>query len=346
MKKSVFYISVSLLSACTVQERSVDLEPSPASSMAEFCEKLPRSSYADLDRLEYESAWFELYRVSEGVTAIYEPYQWQEVISYLIEGQDRALLFDTGNGIEDIAAVVNELTDKPISVLNSHSHYDHVGGNYQFDRIYGMKTSFSKSRQKGVENQEIAIELSDAALCKAPPGGATSQTHVGRPYTITHEVSDGSLIDLGGRQLEIIHIPGHTPDALALIDREARLLWTGDSYYSGPIWLYAPETDLNAYRQSLDRLIAEAENVDALLPAHNTPWVSPDVLLRVRRGFDEMLSGTAIKVPQWEGTVIYELAGEEEFSFLMRDEPLPYQTIPEKNRPENNEADTKKPLAE
>lgn len=330
MDKRIVLFVFFALSACATDGPKVPSnealsETSPASSMAEFCAKLPRAKYASLERVSYSSSWFELYRVSEGVTAIYEPYQWQEVISYLIEGEHSALLFDSGNGIEDIAEVVGALTRKPVSVLNSHSHYDHVGGNYQFERIYGMQTEFTNARQLGVPNKDIAIELSNEALCKSPPGGASAETHIGRAYQVTDRIADGSIIDLGGRQLEVIHLPGHTPDSLALIDRAAGLLWTGDSYYSGPIWLYAPETDLAAYRLSLDRLIDEASEVKALLPAHNTPWVAPDVLVRVRDGFEQMLAGKAIKVPQWEGTVIYQLPDEKEFSFLMRDEPLPYK---------------------
>ena len=305
-------------------EQTAMHQDTSASSMPEFCVNLPRAAYAALPRIEYPSEWFELYRVAPGVTAIYEPYQWQEVISYLIEGTHSALLFDTGNGIEDIAVVVNSLTDKPISVLNSHSHYDHVGGNHAFDKIFGMNTEFTRARQKGIANKEIAIELSAEALCKQPPSGATQSTHLGRAYSITETVQDGSIIDLGGRQLEVISIPGHTPDAIALVDREAGFMWTGDSYYSGPIWLYAQETDLVAYQKSLERLIKESKNIKALLPAHNTPWVAPSVLPRVKAGFNAMLNGKAKRVGSWPATVVYQIDGETEFSFLMRDEALPY----------------------
>lgn len=315
---------LTLLIILTVNTALVAAQEAPEVGNATFCSNLPRGAYSELQRIDYPNDWFELYKVAPGVTAIYEPYQWQEVISYLIEGEDRALLFDTGNGIEDIFKVVSSLTNKPISVLNSHSHYDHVGGNYAFDSIYGMKTEFTRSRQKGVPNKDIAIELSAEALCKQPPSGASASSHLGRAYTITETIKDGSIIDLGGRLLEVISIPGHTPDAIALIDRDAGLMWTGDSYYSGPIWLYAPETDLAAYQQSLDRLIKESKNLKALLPAHNTPWVSPSVLPRVKAGFIAMLSGKAKRVESWEGTVVYEIDGETEFSFLMRDEPLPY----------------------
>ncbi len=72
-----------------------------------------------------------------GVLAIYEPHQAEETISYLILGKKMALLFDTGMGISDIRKVTGELTQLPIVVLNSHTHNDHVGGNWQFDTVYG-----------------------------------------------------------------------------------------------------------------------------------------------------------------------------------------------------------------
>ena len=292
--------------------------------MASFCAKLPRPEYTQLERVEIADDWFEVYQVADGVTAIYEPHQWQEVISYLIEGDDSALLFDTGNGIGDIAAVVAGLTEKPITVLNSHGHYDHVGGNYQFETILGMDTEFTRARQQGHANESIAIEVSPEALCRPLPEGVTEENHVGRPYQIDQFIEDGFEIDLGGRTLEVILIPGHTPDAIALIDREARLMWTGDSFYAGPIWLFASETDLAAYAESLDRMIAEIPNVNALLPAHNTPWVEPGVLLRVHSGFEAMLDGNTERLDQGDGMIEHRIEGEEGFSFLMRDEELPY----------------------
>ncbi|MFT5676029.1 MAG: glyoxylase-like metal-dependent hydrolase (beta-lactamase superfamily II) [Paraglaciecola sp.] len=315
------------LAACadSTTDRTIESQISdPAQSMADFCKSLPRAEYKTLERIKHNSEWFEVYQVAPGVTAIYEPHQWQEVISYLIEGENAALVFDTGNGIADLAAVINKLTDKPVSVLNSHSHYDHVGGNYAFGKIYGMDTPFSHKRQKGIANKDIAIEVSADALCRPLPSGVSEKSHLGRPYKVTDLIQHGSVIDLGKRQLEVIHVPGHTPDAIALIDREAGLMWTGDSFYAGTIWLYAPETDLAAYAQSLQKMVAEVPNLKALLPAHNTPWVAPQTLLRAQAGFTAMLAGKAQRVEQGDGMVEYHIPGDKDFSFLMRDEKLPY----------------------
>jgi len=294
-----------------------------AASLADFCAKYPRPEYKSLKRIIHNSDWFELYEVSPGVVAIYEPHQWQEVISYLIEGDEKAILFDTGNGIGDIATLVYKITEKPVTVLNSHTHYDHVGGNYAFDRILGIDTDFTREKQEGIKNAEISIEVSQPALCRPTPNDVNESNHIGRPFQITDTINDGTQIDLGNRIVEVIQVPGHTPDAIALIDRKAGLLWTGDSFYSGPIWLHAPETDLTAYRQSLQRLVKELPDIKALLPAHNTPWVEPSVLIDVLLGFDAMMSGQLIKVPQGEGLSEYRLKVDRRFSFLMRDEDVP-----------------------
>lgn len=319
MSKRTFFVYLAALVVMACSPLAV-----ADNSMAGFCKNLPRPEYATLARVPHHSEWFELYQVAPDVIAIYEPHQWQEVISYLIEGSESALLFDTGNGIADIAKLVRGLTDKPVSVLNSHTHYDHVGGNHAFDKVYGMNTDFTRRRQSGHSNSDIKIEVSAQALCKPLPEGVSEDTHVGQPFTVTHTLEDGSVIDLGDRQLEVLHVPGHTPDSVVLIDRAAGLMWTGDSYYSGPIWLFAQETDLVAYQETLDRLISELPNINALLPAHNTPWVRPNVLVRVKKAFVAMLSGQTVKQNQGTGMVEHTWGDEKEFSFLMRDEALPY----------------------
>lgn len=312
------------LTMCLSTPRSWAEDISPNFSMGAFCQKLPRQEYAKLTRVDDTDEWFQIYQVAEGVKAIYEAHQWQETISYLIEGDSHALLFDTGNGISDIHALVKRLTRKPIVVINSHSHFDHVGGNHAFKTIYGLKTRFSKNREQGVSNADIAEEVSNDALCRPLPKGVSTKTHIGQAYKVTKHIKDGHVFELGSRSLEVIHVPGHTPDAIALIDRKNRLLWTGDTFYAGPIWLYAPETSLGSYEKSLNRLMLEYQNVDHLLPAHNTPLVSVELLPRVLNAFKKVMAGTAKRQESFQGTVIYSIEGESKFSFLLRDNPYSY----------------------
>jgi putrescine transport system substrate-binding protein len=111
-------------------------------------------------------------------------------------------------------------------------------------------------------------------------------------------------------------LPGHTDDSIALLDREAGFLWSGDSFYAGPIWLFFPETDLAAYRESVAKLAALAPKLRAVFPAHNTPKANPALLLALRDSLDRVLAGKVDPVPVGDGNVEFRFAG---FSFLMRE---------------------------
>jgi glyoxylase-like metal-dependent hydrolase (beta-lactamase superfamily II) len=134
----------------------------------------------------------EVYEVETGVWAFHEPFQWQEVISYLIVGSDSALLFDTANGMGNIRAIVDQLTDKPVQVLNSHSHFDHVGGDHQFEEVLSPSTKFSLANSRGNDSEQIKMEASAEALCKGLPTGVTKESHRIRPYAITAQIKDGA----------------------------------------------------------------------------------------------------------------------------------------------------------
>ncbi len=312
-------LGLAILAACggeAVPDAGPVGEVSDEAIAADWCSRLPRALYAELDRVDVESDWFEVWEAGDGVLAIYEPKQWQEVISYLVLGADRALLFDTGMGIARISDVVAQLTELPVTVVNSHSHLDHVGGNAEFSSVVGMDTDFTRARATGLANERVRGEVLPDALCGSLPEGVTQDNYISRSWTVTEVATDGHTIDLGGRVLEILHIPGHTPDAIALLDAEAGYLWTGDTFYEGPIWLFAPETDLDAYAASIARLAGLVPDLTRLLPAHNTPVADPIRLNELRDAFSAVRDGTLEGTRSGPGaeTVEYEAGA---FSILM-----------------------------
>lgn len=284
-----------------------------ADSTPEWCRNLPRPEYAHLHQVKVSGDWFQVYRIAPGVFAIYEPHQYEEVISYLIVGQRRALLFDTGMGIANIRKTVEELTKLPISVLNSHTHNDHVGDNWRFQDIYGMETAFTRESAKG-SSADAQAELAPDQLCGPLPAGFDPKTYATKPFHITHWMHDGDKIDLGGRTLQVVATPGHTPDAISLLDSANGLLFTGDSYYAGPIFLYRPETDLDAYVNSLRKMVAIAPRLKLLLPAHNVPVADPAVLAQVLDAIQQVRAGK-VQGAARDGKVEYKFSG---FSFLMK----------------------------
>ncbi len=287
--------------------------PRTAPQTPEWCKSLPRPEFKALQRVLPDDPWFEVYKVAPGVFAIYEPHQAEEVISYLIVGNKQALLFDTGMGIGDIRKVTAKLTSRPVVVLNSHTHDDHVGGNWQFTFVYGMDTDFTRTNAKG-SREDAQAEITPDQLCGDLPKGFNPKTYATKPWKISHAIRDGFKVNLGGRTLEVLSTPGHTPDAICLLDRENGLLFTGDTYYPAPIWLFRPETDLDAYVASVKRLAALAPELKLVLGAHNIPVAQPDVLPKLVEAIQAVRSGQGAVKPAGEGKVINTFGG---FTFLL-----------------------------
>lgn len=279
----------------------------------EWCRKLPRPEYSKLERVPVRDPWFEVYRVRPGVFAIYEPHQSEEVISYLITGNRRALLFDTGMGISNIRKTAGELTSLPLSVLNSHTHNDHVGDNWRFTDIYAMDTAFTRANAKGSQ-ADAQAEIAPGEICGNLPAGFDRAAYRTKPFHIAHWMRDGETLDLGGRKVQVIATPGHTPDSISLFDQTNGLLFTGDTYYPGPIFLYRPETDLDAYTASLRKMIALGSRVQLLLPAHNVPVADPNDLGRALAAMEKIRSGEVQPVAHGDKRE-YRFPG---FSFLMK----------------------------
>ena len=284
------------------------------STIPDWCRPLPRPEYKSLERFTVSDPWFEVYKPASGVFAIYEPHQAEEVISYLVVGKKRALLFDTGMGISDIKKVTAELTRLPIIVINSHTHDDHVGGNWEFETIYGMDTDFTRQNARG-SREDAQAEIMPDQICGALPKGFDSKAYATRPWKITAYTHDGDRFDLGGRTLEVIATPGHTPDAISLIDRANGLLFTGDTYYPAPIWLFRPETDFKAYAASISRLNALAPDIRVVLGAHNIPVASPTVLTRLVLAFAAVRKGKVTATANSAGKVLYKVG---DIAFLMQ----------------------------
>ena len=245
--------------------------------------------------------------------AIYDTHQYEEIISFLVVGGTKAALFDTGMGISNIRKVVEEITTLPVIVLNSHTHNDHVGDNWRFNDIYGMDTDFTRANAKG-SKEDAQAEIAPDQICGKLPAGFNAADYAIKPWTITHWIHDGDKIDLGGRTLQVIATPGHTPDAISLLDEKNGLLFTGDTFYPGPIFLYRPETNLDDYVASVKKLAALAPRLKLLLPAHNLPVARPSYLPELVKAIEQVRSGKVKAVPH-DGKQEYKFKG---FSFLMK----------------------------
>jgi glyoxylase-like metal-dependent hydrolase (beta-lactamase superfamily II) len=288
------------------------------------CPQPQSSTFSHYKKLNVSDGWFEVYQLPGRVYAFYEPRQEQQVLSYLIVGGKRALLFDSGLGIGRLSEVVRRITALPVVVLNSHTHFDHVGGNSEFSDVYAVDSPFTRKNAEGHPNAYMLKNAGPGGACPPLPVGFDFARYSSRAFHITHTVRDGEIIDLGGRPLEVLLTPGHTPDALCLLDRQQHELFTGDTFYPDDIWLWWPETDLDAYQKSIERIAGLAPSLRVLRPAHSAPEADPALLGKVALALPQARSG---KMPYkiQPGRRVYEFSG---FSIALSDVAEPRPTEP------------------
>ena len=283
-----------------------------------WCDAAPVPGFAALEPAGVEDEWFKVYSVAPRVFAISEPRQAEGVNSFLVIGSKRALLFDSGLGVARIGSVVRRLTALPVTVLNSHTHFDHVGGNAEFPDVRNLEDSYSHASARGEIAQSLveyaSKTLDEDKVCGKLPPGVTSREYTIPTWRIAAPIRDGERLDLGDRTLEIVRTPGHTPDSLCLIDRANGMLFTGDTYYSGEIYLWAPETSVTDYTASIDRLVQLADGLQMLLPAHGPPVSEPRRLLELQSALQSIQAGIAHFEPTMEGRRLFQF---EHFSVLM-----------------------------
>jgi glyoxylase-like metal-dependent hydrolase (beta-lactamase superfamily II) len=254
-------------------------------------ESLPRPTWKRFQQVETEQLWFDVYEVTPECYALYESGQFEEVISYLVLGEDKAALIDTGNGIGDIKALVEELTDLPTTVVNTHAHADHTGGNWQFDEVALYDHPFSRARLRGRTHEEMGNFLGEGMVWKPLPRGFNPATYASKPFKVTQWMSEGDVIDLGGKFLEITHTPGHTPDSVCILEQKEKLLFTGDIFYTAPIYIYAKDSSIDEFISSFQKMVALP--YVWTMPAHNEAKVEKKVLEDVLKAIESIKNGAA-----------------------------------------------------
>ncbi len=186
---------------------------------------------------------------------------------YLVEGDEKALLIDTGIGVADLAQFIRTLTKLSVIVVNTHGHPDHVGGNFQFSEVYAQPMDFELTSQFSSQtNHEhtIQVTMKDNPDFVSPFNKDT--TVYKTPALLP--VKSGYMFDLGDRKLEVIDVPGHTKGSIVLLDAENKLLFTGDNNNT-LVWLFLDGClPLEVYLQTLQKLNQRSAEFDKILPGH------------------------------------------------------------------------------
>lgn len=215
--------------------------------------------------------WFERKVIDDQITLLWEPH----VIPLMrcniwhVRGRDRDLMVDTGMGVVSLKDATKDLIDKPVTVAATHAHIDHVGSHHEFDEclVHRLEADALRAGRTDasmyLDSPTLTAELTRAGY-ECSPGEClvTALPHEGYDlgaYTLKgsgvhRAVDEGDIVDLGDRQFEVLHIPGHSPGSIGLWEAATGILFSGDCIYDGPLLDGFSDSNIDDYIASMTRL--------------------------------------------------------------------------------------------
>ncbi len=200
--------------------------------------------------------WFRTRELEPGVFVTLEPAvdPMFRASIVTIPGRDRDLQFDFGCGLLPLRPAL-PLSDKPVVAVASHAHVDHIGGFSEFaERLGHPAEAAGFAGEPGVETFADEFRNWPQVATVPPRPGWTAGDWTLRPAPLTGRLGEGDRIDLGGRQLTVLHLPGHSPGGIGLLDERDGLFLTGDAIYDDEILDDLPGACVPDYLRTMDRL--------------------------------------------------------------------------------------------
>ncbi len=211
--------------------------------------------------------WYEIKKYSDDIYIIKEPFHFEKTNIYYILGEKRNVLIDSGTGIYPLKELLITLDDKPIDLITSHVHWDHIGNHHEFENIFVHKDD-SLWLEKGIPIPENIIKkelIKDVKKDYLPDNFNIDEYKMFRTSDY-NTISEGDFFDLGNRQLKVLHTPGHSPGHICLYDIKKKILFSGDIIYQGCIYCNYPSTDPNQLYESVSKL--SELKINSILAGH------------------------------------------------------------------------------
>jgi glyoxylase-like metal-dependent hydrolase (beta-lactamase superfamily II) len=222
--------------------------------------------------LQIADRWYEWRRIDDDITFLWEPHvvPLMRCNMWLVRGRDRDMLVDTGMGLVSLREAAREVFEKPVTAVATHAHSDHIGSHHEFEErvVHALEAAdLAEPYTLPIDTRGMSGGLLDSLLNAGyhvpesliealPHEGYDTDAYIIQPAPPTRIVEEGSIIDIGDRQFEVMHLPGHSPGSIGLYEEKTGILIAGDAVYDGPLIYEGPGTDLGDYAATLERLKA------------------------------------------------------------------------------------------
>lgn len=204
------------------------------------------------------SGWFEKRAVDALTTMFTEPFVhgYMRANIWHVRGRDLDLLVDTGMGICPLAREIDTPAGKPLLAVATHIHLDHVGSLHEFALRAGpLQSAAEFSLMSDAATYADEFRSLEGAVSRLPWPGWNVVDYRITPAPLTRTLAEGEKVDLGDRQFTVLHLPGHSPDSIALFDERDGTFFSGDAIYDDTLLDDLPDSDKTAYRHTMRRLL-------------------------------------------------------------------------------------------
>ncbi|KAG2466792.1 metallo-beta-lactamase domain-containing protein 2 [Polypterus senegalus] len=197
---------------------------------------------------------------------------------WMIKGSHQDVVIDTGLGLRSLpdylhtSGLLGDESDpghkNPLLAIGTHVHFDHYGGLHQFRQV-GVHSAEADALASG-DNFEAVTWLSDREIVRTPSPGWSARQYRVQAVRPTHILQEGDVINLGNRQLTVMHMPGHSRGSICLHDKDNKVLFSGDVAYDGAMIDWLPYSRISDYVSTCERLVELVDQglVERVLPGH------------------------------------------------------------------------------
>ena len=214
--------------------------------------------------------YFKAEKIADGSWMIKNAFVEQSyAICYLIEGRDYALLIDSIIGLGNLKAFCGTLTDKTIRLVNTHSHSDHVGGNFHFDECWMHHRDIGFFQTCiGIRKEQLFEMAKQTSLPEYRDQIEPDDNFADWNPMKVFPLYDGDIFDLGDRTVEVVEVGGHTAGSIVLIDHKTRIAYTGDACNGNTLLEFSNSLPIIDYMRNLLRLKEHQHEFDQMYGGH------------------------------------------------------------------------------